>query len=175
MVGPSLGPSKQVVLAGLVLSFFVQWEQRTDLVFSSPGADNGVEAVEQDFLGAALPEGLPESAVSPHLGPALWPCSHCPALPARAQQEPSTAGKSAGRFQRLTAHPWVSARPWWREPPGSRMIKWVVIGCPRTDSNYTFIYIALCLQRARRSFIHLFFFKTKFVEFLSDNKSKAYS
>ena len=37
--------------------------------------------------------------------------------------------------------------------------------CPKTDSNYTFIYMALCVQRAKHPFIHFFFKDFKFFEF----------
>lgn len=170
----NISGTEQVALAGMVLSFFCLYGRNRGSFFGS--LDSQVQSRltlgtgGQDFLGA----NLPLDRVQTYLGRASGHGSSGPDSPPLHTARAHPRQETAGRFQRHATLPWgvcqalVAAASWVQND------KVGFNRCPRNNSNYTCIYIALCLQRAKHPFI-LFFLKKSLLNYFSDDQSNTYS
>lgn len=122
------------------------------LVFLTPRldgleqADAGLKVGEQAFLRTDLPLGFLETNPSARVAAILAPA---PPLPARAQHRQKKCWQVSEALLPLPGGVPVARASWEKND------KVGFNRCLRNGSNYTFIYIALYLQRTKYTFIHL--------------------
>lgn len=159
----NISGTEQVALAGMVLSFFCLYGRNRGSFFGS--LDSQVQSRltlgtgGQDFLGA----NLPLDRVQTYLGRASGHGSNGPdSPPLHCQREPIPDRKLLAGFRGMPLYPGECARPSWLQPPGCRMIKWVLIAAQGTT-----LIILVFIQHSVSKGLNIhsfFFFKKKFIE-----------